>query len=207
MGGIRKFKVITGIASGAAVIIVAAISINMLRPGKPESMPTEPQQTQVEEPSNSQLPLQEVDLFFFDVEALKLVREKRELHLSLEFPSRLKQIIRALISGSDHGLKSTIPGGVVLYEAFIDAQSTAYLDFSRHLADTHIGGTTAETMTIKSILQTVYANFPEKIQSVQILIEGQEVITIAGHIDISHPLVLSPDFQTPVEEKRANPPR
>ena len=151
--------------------------------------------------------LQDVDLFFFDVESIRLVREKRELHLSLELPNRLRQIIRVLISGSDHGLKGTIPSGTFLYEAYVDAQSTAYLDFSRHLAEAHIGGTTAEIITIKSILQTVFANFPEKIQSVQILIEGQEVNTIAGHIDISHPLVLTPEFQAQVEEKGANPPR
>lgn len=205
MGVIRKLKAITGIAVGAVVIIVAVISINMLRPGKPESIPMLPQQTKVEEPSDAQLPLHEVDLFFFDVESLNIVREKRQLNLSLEFPSRLKQIIRALINGSDHGLKNTIPGGVVLYEAYFDEHATAYLDFSRQLSESHIGGTTAETMTIKSILKTVNANFPEKIQSVQILIEGQEVTTIAGHVDISSPLALSTDFQTPAEENRAKP--
>ena len=207
MGVIRKLKVITGITLGAAIIIVAAVSIAMLRPRTPESTPMVPQQIHVQEPSDSQLPLQDVDLFFFDVEALKLVREKRALQLSPEFPNRLKQVIRALISGSDHGLKSTIPNGAILYEAYVDAQSTAYLDFSRHLAETHIGGTTGEIMTIKSILHTLYANFPDKIQSAQILIEGQEVNTIAGHIDISGPLVLSPEFQAQVEENGANPPR
>ena len=206
MGRNRKSKVIRGIAIGTAVIIVAAISVAMLRPREPEPIPMVPQML-VQEPSDSELPLQDIDLFFFDVESLRLVREKRELRLSLERPDRLKQIIRALISGSDHGLKSTVPGGTFLYEAYIDAQSIAYLDFSRHLAESHIGGTTAEIITIKSILQTVYANFPEKIQSVQILIEGQEVNTIAEHIDISNPLVLTPDFQVPVEEKEAKPPR
>ena len=206
MSVFRKLKVITGITLVAAVIIVVAISIAMLRPRRPEPIPMVPQM-RVQEPSDSQLPLQDVDFFFFDVESLRLVREKRELHLSLELPNRLKQIIHALISGSDHGLKSTIPSGTFLYEAYVDAQSTAYLDFSRHLAETHIGGTTAEIITIKSILHTVYANFPEKIQSVQILIEGQEVNTVAGHIDISHPLVLTPEIQAQVEEKGANPPR
>ena len=198
MGGNRNSKVIRRIAIGAAVIIVVAISVAMFRPRGPEPIPMVPKML-VQEPSDSELPFQEIDLFFFDTESLRHVREKRELRLSLELPDRLKQIIRALISGSDHGLTSTVPGGTFLYEAYVDAQSTAYLDFSRHLAEAHIGGTAAEIITIKSILQTVYVNFPEKIQSVQILIEGQEVNTIAGHLDISQPLVLTPEFQVPAE--------
>ena len=198
MRGNRHSKVNRRIAIGAAVILVVAISVAMLRPSGPEPIPMVPKML-VQEPSDSELPLQEIDLFFFDAESLRHVREKRELRLSLDLPDRLKQIIRALISGSDHGLKSTVPGGTFLHEVYVDSQSTAYLDFSRHLAEMHIGGTTAEIITIKSILQTVYVNFPEKIQSVQILIEGQEVNTIAGHIDISHPLVLSPEIQVPAE--------
>ena len=198
MRGNRHSKVNRRIAIGAAVILVVAISVAMLRPRGPEPIPMVPKML-VQEPSDSELPFQEIDLFFFDAESLRHVREKRELHLSLELPDRLKQIIRALISGSDHGLKSTVPGGTFLHEVYVDSQSTAYLDFSRHLAEMHIGGTTAEIITIKSILQTVCVNFPEKIQSVQILIEGQEVNTIAGHIDISHPLVLSHEIQVPAE--------
>lgn len=204
MGEKRKFKVLTGIAIGAVVIIVTAISIAVLHPKDPELIPMVLQQTRVQDPSGAELPRQEVSLFFLDVESLKLVREKRALHLSTELPDRLKQIISALISGSDHGLKSTIPSGAILHEVYIDAESIAYLDFSRHLTDAHIGGTTAEITTINTILQTVLANFSDEIQHVQILIEGQQVVTIAGHIDISHPLALAPPRQLPSKDMTAD---
>lgn len=203
MSGNRKSKVIWGIAIGAAAIIIVAISIAVLDPRRLDPIPMVPKML-VQEHSDSELPLQDVNLFFFDVESLRLVREKRELPLSPELPERLKQIIRALISGSDYGLQSTVPVSTFLHEAFVDAQSTAYLDFSRHLAEAHIGGTTAEMITIKSILQTVYANFPKKIQSVQILVEGQEVNTIAGHIDISHPF--TSEFQVSAEQRTSDSP-
>ena len=73
---------------------------------------------------------------------------------------------------------------------YLDDQSTAYLDFSSHLTEAHIGGTTAELLTVTAILKTVHMNFREQIQKVQILIEGQEFDTIAGHVNISSPLSL-----------------
>ncbi len=205
MGEKIKSKVFTGIAIGGVVIIVAAISLAVLHPKDTELIPMVFQQTRGQAPSDADLPSQEVSLFFLDVESLKLVREKRTLHLSVELTDRLKQIISALISGSGRGLKSTIPNGALLYEAYVDAESIAYLDFSRHLTDAHIGGTTAEKSTIKTILQTVFANFPNEIQHVQILIEGQQVVTIAGHIDISHPLALTPEFQSQMKNITAYP--
>ena len=200
MGGNRKSKVIAGSAIGAAVIIVAAVCIAVLHRNRPESIPMVLQQTRMQEPADSKLPREDANLFFFDAESHKLVREKRAMHLTAELPNRLKQIIGALINGSDHGLMSVIPIGAILHEVYVDSESIAYLDFSRHLTHAHIGGTTAEMVTIKSILHTVYANFPKKIQRVQILIEGQQVTTIAGHIDISHPLALPSGFQLPMEE-------
>ena len=97
---------------------------------------------------------------------------------------RLKQIINALLEETPPTLINTIPKGTLLYEVYLDEQSTAYLDFSGALSAAHIGGTTAELLTVQTILNTVRANFGDDIQHVQILIEGQEVDTIAGHIDI-----------------------
>ena len=90
---------------------------------------------------------------------------------------------------------NTIPKGTLLYEVYLDEQSTAYLDFSGALSAAHIGGTTAESLTVQTILKTVQSNFGEDIQNAQLLIEGQEVDTIAGHVDISKPLSLAAILQ------------
>ena len=94
-------------------------------------------------------------------------------------------MIQALLEASKNGLQTAIPEGTRLYEAYID-KKTCYLDFSRELFGKHLGGTRAEFLTISSILKTVQANFMDRIDQVHILIEGgQEVKSIAGHIDIS----------------------
>lgn len=139
--------------------------------------------------------LQKCTLFFFDTSSLRLAGEERELHLSQDAIERLKQIITALLGDSISGLHQTIPKGTVLYEVYIDERSTVYLDFSHHLKDKHIGGTTGESLTISAILRTIKANFPNQISKVQILIEGLETDTIRGHIDISKPLALSLELE------------
>ena len=118
-----------------------------------------------------------------------------ELELSQDVTERLKQTITELLNDSISGLYQTIPQGTLLYEVYVNEQSTAYLDFSHHLKDEHIGGTTSEALTIAAILRTVKMNFPDEIRKVQILIEGLETDTIGGHVDISKPLNLSLDLE------------
>lgn len=147
----------------------------------------------ISEPAESQL--QKCMLFFFDINSLRLAGEERELDLSQDVNERLKQTITELLGDSTSGLHQTIPTGTLLYEVYVDEQSTAYLDFSHHLKDEHIGGTTSEALTIAAILRTVRMNFAADIRKVQILIEGLETDTIGGHIDISKPLSLSLDLE------------
>ena len=138
---------------------------------------------------------QKCTLFFFDTNSLRLAGEKRELHLSEDITERLKQTITALLGDPISGLYQTIPKGTFLHEVYIDDQSTAYLDFSHHLKDEHIGGTTGEALTVSAILRTIKLNFPSQIRKVQILIEGLATDTIGGHIDISKPLSLSLELE------------
>ena len=184
-----KSKLILGIA--IASVILAVLAIFVLRPKQqPDSMALPVLRPSVANFSDSLPSLQQFDLFLFDADSFELVRVDAELRLSQEPIERLKQIVNALVKESADSLRNAIPTGTLLHQVYLDDQSTAHLDFSHHLSDSHIGGTTAELLTVSVILQTVQTNFPEKIKKVQILIEGQEVDTIAGHIDISQPLSL-----------------
>jgi hypothetical protein len=53
------------------------------------------------------------------------------------------------------------------------------------------GGTSTEAARVYGIVQTLHANTPE-IKSVRILVDGQEVETLLGHLDLSRPLVPEP---------------
>ncbi len=206
---IRQIAISTVTLTLAFVILLILISCDAKQPDPTPSPPPTP--IVISEPAQTQL--QKCTLFFFDTNSLRLAGEERELNLSQDVYERLKQIITELLKDSTSGLYQTIPRGTLLYEVYVDEQSTAYIDFSHHLKDEHIGGTTSEALTIAAILRTVKINFPDDIRKVQILIEGLETDTIGGHVDISKPLNLSLDLEvvsrraesTEVESPEAEP--
>ena len=182
--------------STATFAITIAILVILISCDSKQTEPTPvppPSPIVFAEPAETQV--QKCTLFFFDINSLRLAGEEWELDLSQDVTERLKQTITALLSDSISGLYQIIPKGTLLYEVYVDEQSTAYLDFSHHLKDGHIGGTTSEALTVAAILRTVKVNFSDEIRKVQILIEGLETDTIGGHVDISKPLRLSLDLE------------
>ena len=182
-----KFLLFGVVAAVAALALVFALFFFDRR----EVLPPQPPLPPAASSPNTSPPIQQIRLFFFQPDSHELVDFVHELRLSNDKPERLKQIINALLEESPPTLTNAIPKGTLLYEVYLDEQSTAYLDFSGALSAAHIGGTTAELLTVQAILRTVQSNFGGDIQNVQLLIEGQEVDTIAGHIDISMPLSLA----------------
>jgi hypothetical protein len=71
---------------------------------------------------------------------------------------------------------------------FMTAQGEAYVDLSREVASAHPGGTLNEILTVYTIVNALTANLPA-VQSVQVLVDGKEVPTLAGHVDLGRPLV------------------
>lgn len=174
------------------LLVGFGLTLFLIQRSKQAVVPTAPPPLPITaNPSDTPPPPQQVNLFLLDTTALTLVPVKTERRLHDETPKRLHQIITALIRETPPNFRNTIPRGTVLHEAYIDSQQTAYLDFSNHLTNGHIGGTTAELLTLTSILKTVFDAFPDDIKQVQILIEGEEVKTLAGHLDLSQPLHLA----------------
>ncbi|HIE28664.1 TPA: spore gernimation protein [Candidatus Poribacteria bacterium] len=131
---------------------------------------------------------QKIRLYFLNSEKSELVAEERDIELSRDYIESIKQVINKLIEGSATGMLNPIPKGTKLREVFFEQKrGYVYVDFSEALSKSHIGGVTGELLTIQSIIKTLQANFHE-IKEAQILIDGKDVDTIAGHIDISQPL-------------------
>jgi spore germination protein GerM len=64
------------------------------------------------------------------------------------------------------------------------------VDFSRELLTSHWGGSMGEIMTVYSVVNTL-ASLPG-IEQVKFLVEGEEIETLTGHLDISEPV--EPDW-------------
>ena len=63
---------------------------------------------------------------------------------------------------------------------------TAYVDFTQALVKNFVGGSTGEEMLVGSVVDTL-TEFPE-IKKVQILVEGNKVESLSGHLDLTTPL-------------------
>ncbi len=186
--GFSRLLVIWGITLIIVVLSLIA-TLYLINQSKQTIIPTAPPPLPVAaNPSDTPPPPQEVNLFLIDPTALTLVPVKIERRLHTELTKRLSQVVKALIQETPPNFRNPIPRGTLLNEVYIDSDQTAYLDFSNHLADGHIGGTTAEGLTVMAILKTVFDAFPDDIKQVQILIDGNQVKTLAGHLNLSQPL-------------------
>lgn len=100
----------------------------------------------------------------------------------------LLALMQALCGGPRSGRAvSGLPRGTRALAAFVDPKArTAVIDFSDELVTGHPGGSAAESATLVSILRTVALNFPQ-VESCSILVDGRQVGTLAGHLDLAHP--------------------
>lgn len=129
----------------------------------------------------------EVALYFSDKEAESLVAEKRTVQVAAdELQQVAKAVVNELIAGPhDTGLSKTIPPEARLLSVNIK-DKTAIVDFSAELKTKHWGGSSGETMTIMSIVNSL-TELPG-IEKVQFLIEGQKQETLVGHWDLTNPI-------------------
>ncbi len=127
-----------------------------------------------------------------------LVPAQRSVFNTISLDQQADQLLQKLIQGPSpsEGLLATVPEGTTLQRLYLAEDGTAFVAFNRALIDHHSGGISAELMTVYSIVNTLCVNFPS-IRRVQILIEGAEVETLAGHVDISQPLSLKEDLFVP----------
>jgi len=120
-----------------------------------------------------------------------------ELPLSPDPVLRAKQILNTLLAGPVDTEARTLPPDAALLAFYILPDGTGIADFSEGLATGIPSGIQSEQLAVDSITRTLQANVPQ-VQQLKILIHGQEVDTLAGHLDLTQ------TFQVSMKEA-ANP--
>ena len=134
-------------------------------------------------------------LFYVSGDGARLTSVEREVPFADQTVAQARRIIEAQLapvpataaSGSDTVPVSAIPAGTTLRAIFVTREGTAFVDLSREVASAHPGGSLNELLTIYTIVQALTVNLPA-VTSVQLLVDGKEVDTLAGHVDIKRPL-------------------
>jgi len=107
-----------------------------------------------------------------------------ELPLSSDPVLRSKQVLNTLLAGPVDAELRTLPPDAVLLAFYLLPDGTAIADFSEALATATPSGIQSEQLAVDSLTRTLEANVP-RVQRLKILIHGQEVETLAGHLDLT----------------------
>jgi len=113
-----------------------------------------------------------------------------ELPLSNDPVLRAKQILNTLLAGPVDPEARTLPADAALLAFYLLPDGTAVGDFSEAIATSIPSGIESEQLAVDSITRTLAANVPQ-VQRLKILIHGQEVDTLAGHLDLTQPFQVS----------------
>jgi len=127
-----------------------------------------------------------------------------ELALSAEPALRARQLIAALISNSPFLQQRVLPADAALLQFYLLADGTAIADFSDPLATATPSGILSEQMAVDSIVRTLEANV-EQVKRLKILIHGQEVDTLAGHLDLTGFFTVRAELPADAAPAQANP--
>lgn len=130
-----------------------------------------------------------ITLFFAGADAQGMVGETRTIATRSHREEEIETVVAELVLGPrSENATSVFPKNAQLRRAFYDdRERILYLDFNGALVADLNAGSATELALLGSLMRTIAIGFPE-IESVQILVDGLEVETLAGHVDLTRPL-------------------
>lgn len=126
-------------------------------------------------------------LFYAAPDGDALVPVRREVPLAEGIEAQGRQILISQLASPPESYVSPIPAGTTLRAFYVTERGDAFVDLSGEVTTAHPGGSLTELLTVQAIVNAVIANLPA-VKQVQIMVEGREVDTIAGHVDVRRPL-------------------
>jgi hypothetical protein len=126
-----------------------------------------------------------------------------DLPLSNDPVMRSKQVLNTLLAGPVDNEARTLPSDAALLAFYLLPDGTAIADFSESLGTSIPSGIQSEQLAVDSITRTLEANVPQ-VERLKILIHGQEVDTLAGHLDLTQTFLVK-NVGTGAVQKPASP--
>src|SRR5262245_22441570 len=122
-------------------------------------------------------------LFYVDADGEHLSAVDQEVLYGEGPTEQAKRIVEAELAAAPAPYVSPIPPGTRLKTVFLTSKGEAYVDLSPEVQRNHPGGTTNELLTVYALVDTLTSNLPA-ISGVQILVDGKEIDSLAGHLDL-----------------------
>ncbi|CAN5869930.1 GerMN domain-containing protein [soil metagenome] len=126
-------------------------------------------------------------LYYVGDDGMSLVPAQREVPFGEPIVEQARHIVEAQLAAPAPSLVSAIPNGTTLRALYLSERGDVFVDLSGDVNTNHTGGSMDEILTVYTIVNTLTVNLPA-VTRVQILIDGKEVDTLAGHVDLRNPL-------------------
>ena len=126
-------------------------------------------------------------LYYISENGLALVAVEREVNHADQVDEQARHILEEQLNLAPDPYISAVPEGTRLEAVYVTNKGEAFVDLSTEATTNHPGGSLDELFTIYALVNAVTSNIPS-ITAVQILVGGKEVDTLAGHVDLRHPL-------------------
>ena len=132
----------------------------------------------------------EVLLYFAVPDAAVLEAEGRDIADCRVEQDCLRSTVQALIDGPQGNLAPVLSPQTILRQVTVEGD-LVIVDFSRDFVNSHPGGSLSELLTVYSLVDSLAVNYPY-VRQLRILVDGEPLQTIKGHVDLRSPV--SADF-------------
>ena len=126
-------------------------------------------------------------LYYVSGDGMRLVGVPRRLARRANPTAQARAILEQQLADPPAPLVSPIPPGTGLRAVYLTGNGDAFVDLTEEIALGHSGGSREELFTVYAIVNALATNLAA-VDAVQILVDGVEVDTLVGHVDLQRPL-------------------
>lgn len=174
-------RLATLLLAGVCLVLIALGVWWGLRDGEaaprpPTAAPSEPAEEQAEE-----------IVLFFPGEGGRLYAESRSIAVVSGVEERVAVVVEQLLAGpTTPGLEAPLPAGTTLRGIDLLGEEVAFVDLGSQ-EELPPAGSRREMLIVYSLVDSVVRNV-ETVERVGLLWNGIQRPTLAGHVDLTHPL-------------------
>jgi len=132
-------------------------------------------------------------LFYVSGDGSGLVPVARDVLFGATPTEQARRIVEAQIAPPPNERVSAIPKGTTVRAVFLTEGHQAYVDLGGASVSGQTRGSLDEARAVYAIVNALVTNLPD-VTGVQILVDGKEVDSLAGHVDLREPLGKATDW-------------
>jgi hypothetical protein len=132
-------------------------------------------------------------LFYVSSDGTSLTPVNQDVPYGATPAEQVQHIVETQVQAPPSGQRSAIPAGTTVNAVFVTKEGDAYVDLGGTIVSGQTGGSLDEALTVYAIVNAVTVNLPN-VAAVQILVNGKQVETLVGHLDLRYPLPTAPSW-------------